>query len=66
MTTIILTRHGHVDWISPERFRGRAELALSPLGLHQAEALAQRVAANYRPDVIYTSPQSRCVQSSVD
>ena len=31
MTKIILVRHGHVEGISPERFRGRAELALTPI-----------------------------------
>jgi broad specificity phosphatase PhoE len=44
MTNVILTRHGHVDWIAPERFRGRAELPLSELGKRQAEALGRRVA----------------------
>jgi len=63
MITIILTRHGHVDWIAPERFRGRAELPLSALGEHQAEALARRVAKSWKPDVIYTSPLSRCVRT---
>jgi len=63
MTKIILTRHGHVDWIAPERFRGRAELALSALGKRQAEALALRVAAGWKPDAIYTSPLSRCVHT---
>jgi broad specificity phosphatase PhoE len=33
MTTVILTRHGHVDWLAPERFRGRAALALTVLGV---------------------------------
>lgn len=36
-TKLILTRHGHVDWIAPERFRGRADLALSNLGERQAK-----------------------------
>lgn len=62
-TKIILTRHGHVDWISSERFRGRAELALSELGLRQTTALGQRIAKTERPDVIYTSPLSRCVHT---
>lgn len=60
MTRIILTRHGHVDWIAPERFRGRAELPLSDLGKRQAEAVAGRIAETWRPEVIYTSPLSRC------
>jgi len=63
MTRIILTRHGHVDWIAPERFRGRAELPLSKLGERQAEALARRVAQSWAPDAIYTSPLSRCVRT---
>lgn len=60
---IILTRHGHVDWIAPERFRGRAELSLSEQGLYQIEALGRRVAQGWQPDAIYTSPLSRCVQT---
>jgi phosphoserine phosphatase len=60
MTKIILVRHGHVDWIAPERFRGRAELALSDLGRRQAEAVARYIAATWKPDAVYTSPLSRC------
>ncbi|CAB3731405.1 Phosphoserine phosphatase 1 [Achromobacter ruhlandii] len=62
-TTIVLTRHGHVDWIAPERFRGRAEIPLSALGERQAEALGQRVAQGWKPHAIYTSPLSRCVRT---
>jgi broad specificity phosphatase PhoE len=29
MTKILLTRHGHVEGITPERFRGRQPLALT-------------------------------------
>jgi phosphoserine phosphatase len=32
MTRIILVRHGHVDWLAPERFRGYAELPLADRG----------------------------------
>jgi phosphoserine phosphatase len=60
MTRIILVRHGHVDWIVPERFRGRAELALSDVGRRQAQALANYIAKTWRPDAIYTSPLGRC------
>ncbi len=52
-----------VDWIAPERFRGRAELPLSELGQRQAEALGSRVAQGWKPDAIYTSPLSRCVHT---
>ena len=60
MTRIILVRHGHVDWIAPERFRGRAELALSELGRRQAQAVAHYIAKTWKPEAVYTSPLSRC------
>lgn len=63
MTRIILTRHGHVDWIAPERFRGRAELPLSDLGKRQALAVAQRIAELWQPEAIYTSPLLRCIDT---
>ena len=61
MSKILLTRHGHVDGIRPARFRGRAELALTERGLAQADALAKRIAANWKPVAVFTSPLQRCV-----
>jgi broad specificity phosphatase PhoE len=61
MTRLILTRHGHVDGIDPERFRGRTELALTERGRADAAALAGRIAAHWAPAAIYTSPMGRCV-----
>jgi phosphoserine phosphatase len=60
MTTIILVRHGHVPGISPERFRGRSELALTPQGRRQAELTALRISTGWKPSAIYVSPLSRC------
>ena len=60
MTKIILVRHGHVEGISPERFRGRADLALTPEGRRQAEATARRIEASWIPTGLYASPLSRC------
>jgi phosphoserine phosphatase len=60
MTKIILVRHGHVEGISPERFRGRADLMLTPQGCLQAEAAARRIHAAWTPAAVYTSPLSRC------
>ena len=60
MTRIILVRHGHVDWLAPERFRGRAELPLSDLGRRQARAAADFIAASWKLDAVYTSPLGRC------
>jgi len=61
MTRLLLTRHGHVDGIKPKRFRGREDLALTSLGLRQAEALAARIAREAKPIAIYTSGLQRCV-----
>jgi phosphoserine phosphatase len=61
MTKIILTRHGHVEGIKPERFRGRTELPLTELGWAQAKALAARIAKTGNPVKVYTSPMGRCV-----
>ena len=61
MTKILLTRHGHVEGIKPERFRGREPLELTTLGRQQAAAIAGRIAGSFRPRNIYTSPMSRCV-----
>jgi broad specificity phosphatase PhoE len=61
MPKILLTRHGHVDGISPGRFRGQTELALSEKGLSQAAALAECISSEWHPAAIYTSPLRRCV-----
>jgi broad specificity phosphatase PhoE len=64
MTKLLLTRHGHVEGIEPERFRGRTELPLTPLGNAQAQAVAARIAAQWKPVAIYTSPMGRCVSTA--
>src|SRR5436305_13709122 len=61
MTKLILVRHGHVERISPERFRGRAQLPLTETGHREAAATAKRLAASWRPAAVYTSPLRRCV-----
>ena len=63
MTKILLTRHGHVEGITPERFRGRQPLALTELGRAEAQALARRIAGSWKPERIYTSPLERCVKT---
>src|ERR1700691_6072409 len=64
MTKILLTRHGHVDGIKPERFRGREPLELTAQGRVDAAAIAQRIAAAWQPGKIYTSPMGRCVETA--
>ena len=65
MTKLLLVRHGHVEGISPERFRGRAELELTASGRREAELTAARIAATWRPAAIYTSPMGRCVDTGM-
>jgi len=60
MSKIILTRHGHVEGIHPERFRGRMELPLTDLGREQAALTGARIAAEWKPTHVYTSPMERC------
>ncbi len=61
MTTIILTRHGHVEGIDPPRFRGQQPLPLTTRGLREAERTASRIASTWRPTAVLTSPLERCV-----
>lgn len=62
--TALLVRHGHVPGIEPPRFRGRTELALTPLGRRQAEALRDRIAAEWQPVAVYSSPMGRCLATA--
>jgi len=63
MTKILLIRHGHVEGIKPERFRGREPLDLTERGRAEAAAVARRVAGSWRPSKIYTSPMGRCIET---
>ncbi len=63
-TRIILVRHGQTEWNRVERFRGRADVPLNETGLAQAEATGQRVAAEWQPMAVYTSPLSRAVKTA--
>jgi probable phosphoglycerate mutase len=70
ITSIILVRHGQTNWnpdgsiTSVERFRGRADVPLNNIGLAQAEATGQRVAAGWKPAAVYASPLSRAVKTA--
>jgi phosphoserine phosphatase len=61
VTTIILSRHGHVEGIQPPRFRGRQALPLTEQGVAEAKMTASRIASSWRPAAIYTSCMVRCV-----
>jgi probable phosphoglycerate mutase len=59
MTRIILVRHGQTEWNRIERFRGRADIPLNETGLTQAEVTGRRIAAEWRPMAVYSSPLLR-------
>jgi probable phosphoglycerate mutase len=63
LTKILLIRHGHVEGISPERFRGRADLPLTGRGVAEAQAVAQRIASAWQPLKVYASPMRRCIET---
>jgi probable phosphoglycerate mutase len=63
MIRILLIRHGHVEGIKPERFRGRADVPLTDRGVSEAVAVAGRIASAWRPIKVYTSPMKRCVDT---
>jgi probable phosphoglycerate mutase len=64
MSHLVLVRHGHVEGIQPERFRGRRDVPLTDEGRRQAEATARCIASRWRPAILYTSPLKRCVQTA--
>ena len=64
MTRIILVRHGETEWNRVERFRGRADVPLNGMGLFQAQATGRRIADEWRPVAIYSSPLFRAVRTA--
>jgi broad specificity phosphatase PhoE len=60
---VVLVRHGHVPGIEPERFRGSANLELTDRGLREAQLTAHRIAQQWRPVMVYTSPRQRCIDT---
>jgi broad specificity phosphatase PhoE len=61
MTRLLLVRHAHVEGIAPERFRGRADVPLSPLGRRQAATTAETIGKRWDFAAVYTSPLARAV-----
>jgi len=64
VTRIILVRHGETEWNLVEHFRGRTDVPLNETGLIQAKRMAQRVAGQWRPTAIYSSPLTRAVKTA--
>ena len=64
MTRIILIRHGQTAWNKQERIRGQVDVPLDDTGLAQAVATAARVATEWEPVALYSSPLRRAVQTA--
>lgn len=64
MTRIILIRHGQTAWNKQDRIRGQVDVPLDDTGLAQAVATAARVAAEWKPVALYSSPLRRAVQTA--
>ena len=64
MTQIILVRHGQTEWNRVERFRGWADVPLNETGQAQARATGRRIAAEWQPVAIYSSPLSRAMKTA--
>lgn len=62
--TLILVRHGHVEGIHPERFRGRIDLPLTELGRKQAKVTAEFIGSQWPAAAIYASPLVRCLDTA--
>ncbi|NBE92961.1 bifunctional RNase H/acid phosphatase [Nonomuraea sp. KC401] len=64
-TSLLLLRHGETELSLERRFSGRGDAELTPHGLAQASAAADRLSRDpYRLDVIITSPLKRARQTA--
>lgn len=63
---LILVRHGHVEGIKPEKFRGQIDLPLTERGRLQAKLTADYLNAITSFDAVYSSPLSRCVDTAME
>ncbi|MCL4561175.1 MAG: histidine phosphatase family protein [Chloroflexi bacterium] len=64
MTRILLVRHGQTEWNRIERFRGRIDVPLNETGIAQAEKTARRIAGEWKPAAIYSSPLERAMRTA--
>lgn len=63
--TFILVRHGETASNVTNTFRGRTDVPLNEAGQAQAEALAKRIASEWQPNALYTSPVYRAIQTAL-
>ncbi|PJK00718.1 histidine phosphatase family protein [Lysobacteraceae bacterium NML91-0213] len=60
---ILLARHGETLWNAEGRYQGQEDIALSPVGIAQAEALGRRL-AEVRIDRAVASPLQRAQRTA--
>ena len=63
MTRLIVLRHGFSLSNAERRYTGQSDIPLSPLGLEQAERVADLLCATEKIDAIYASDLSRAMQT---
>lgn len=63
VTTLLAVRHGETAWNRESRIQGHLDIPLSPLGLAQAQRLAQALAGEPL-DAIYASDLGRARQTA--
>ena len=56
---LLLIRHGETDWNNEGRMQGSIDTPLNARGIEQAQRVAERLTAEERIDVLYTSPLAR-------
>lgn len=59
MTRVILIRHGETEWNARGLYQGQRDSPLTPEGLAQADALAQRMRRHSAISALYTSDLPR-------
>ncbi len=64
MTKFILVRHGQTEWNRIERFRGRFDVPLNTAGIQQAQITGRRIAAQWQPVAVYSSPLLRALKTA--
>lgn len=64
MTRFILVRHGQTAWNREERFRGQSDVPLDETGMSQAAVTSGRIAREWRPAAVYSSPLLRARQTA--
>ena len=65
MTRLIITRHGYSEYNQTRMYTGQVDVALTDLGLRQADRTAEYVAETYEIDAIYSSDLKRAMSTAI-